>query len=113
MPLPHQGWANFHIMMDCTPESGHRHSVFILWMKGPFLSSFQRTPTREDAENKTMAKVVVERTLSAFFISLCVFISHRLRKGRLIVCETAQSVIYGCIKFGPSVQIFLRLNSWT
>jgi hypothetical protein len=29
-PLPSPGWANFSITMECTPESGHCHSVCTL-----------------------------------------------------------------------------------
>jgi hypothetical protein len=28
---PTPGWANFSIMMECTPESGHCPSVCTLW----------------------------------------------------------------------------------
>ncbi len=29
-PSPSPGWANFSIMMKCTPESGHCHSMCTL-----------------------------------------------------------------------------------
>jgi len=28
-PPPYPGWANFSIIMECTPKSGHCHSVCI------------------------------------------------------------------------------------
>jgi hypothetical protein len=37
-PQPSPGWANFSIMMDCTPGSGHCHSVCTLWSAKPFFS---------------------------------------------------------------------------
>jgi len=33
-PPPSPGWADFTIMKECTPESGHCHSV-TLWGKHP------------------------------------------------------------------------------
>jgi hypothetical protein len=30
-PPPSPGWADFIIMMECMPESGHCHSVCTLW----------------------------------------------------------------------------------
>jgi hypothetical protein len=35
-PQPSPDWANFSIMMECTPESGHCHSVCTLWSEKPF-----------------------------------------------------------------------------
>jgi hypothetical protein len=31
-PPPSPAWANFSIMMECTPEHGSCHSVFTLWI---------------------------------------------------------------------------------
>ncbi len=32
---PSPAWANFSIMMECSPESGHYHSVCTLWSQKP------------------------------------------------------------------------------
>ncbi len=35
-PPPSPGWADFSVMMECTPESGNCHSVFCVYSESVF-----------------------------------------------------------------------------
>ncbi len=42
-PPPTPGWADFSLRMECTPESGHCHSVCTLWVEPPDFLSYELT----------------------------------------------------------------------
>ncbi len=55
-PLHSPAWANFSIMMECTPESGRCHSVYsvdiIIYNKHCFLLWINRLPSTESRLEK-------------------------------------------------------------
>jgi len=69
------GWADLTIMMECTPESGHCHSVCSV-----VSTIVEALPTVELYENVSIAKVVVARERKVMF--------HRMEKGKLHILYT-------------------------
>ncbi len=41
-PSPSPAWANFFIILECTPESGHCHSLCALWFQKPDDAKYNR-----------------------------------------------------------------------
>jgi hypothetical protein len=62
-----RGWANFFLMMECRPESGHCHSVCTLWADREICSLFQRVSHRlwEKKANEK-AVVIKQRALQVY-----------------------------------------------
>ncbi len=54
-PLPSPGWADFSIMIKCTSESGHCHSVYTLWL-GTFYSLGVRLDWKTAKKRATLIK---------------------------------------------------------
>ena len=57
-PPPSSGWANFFITMECTPESGHCHSVYTL-CSSPLYSVYNLTPRGRDVSSLFVLKAHV------------------------------------------------------
>jgi hypothetical protein len=65
-PHPHQPGADFTIMIECTPEIGHCHSVRTLWASHATLEPGVLSADLAQVGTKTMAirRVVEQRIVS-------------------------------------------------
>ncbi len=74
-PPPSPGWANFSIMMECTPESGRCHSVYTLWtylicwpdLRSHILTVISRLPETSVLSEKRRTELWVQKKIQRSF----------------------------------------------